>query len=119
MLLENQCKKFCSFVRETTANYKIITPNMRNFFALILQKHLLLAFEIEPGPINMDNIAFENFSISSYGLFHQNRIFIFLTKSVGSIFLIVFHNVYIMNNTCMIGFDEQFCPLPINVAQQL
>ena len=42
-----------------------------------------------------------------------------MTESVGIVSLIVFHNAYMMNNAYIIGFDAEFCSLPLNVLQQL
>ena len=67
----------------------------------------------------MNDITTENISIVLYGQFQWNRIFIFLIEGVGIVYSIVFHNIHEMNNTHAIGFDEEFCPLPLNVMQQL
>ena len=70
MPLENQCKKILFFCDETTANYRNTQLNMRNHFALLLQKHLFLTLEIETGCIKVNNMTTEKICSVSRILFH-------------------------------------------------
>ena len=67
---KTNAEKFCSFVIETTANYRNIKPNVRNHFASVLQGYLFLTFEIETGCLNTNDITTANTSIVLCGLFH-------------------------------------------------
>ena len=70
MLLENQRQKIRFFVMETTADYRNVIPNVRNYPALFLQKYLSLTPEVDTGCLTLTNVTTENISTASFGLHH-------------------------------------------------